>query len=427
MPAYFAAVAELLPPTLVLDDAHRVVEAFGGAERLLRLKTGPVDTNVFALLDTVHRETLREAFARVEAGEQPVVIDAFARASDGTELAATLRRAEGADAFFLFTLGDPAGGPPPADIHLNPVSEDANRQLRSVNEQLHAVNQEHRNTISELRATSQDLKRLLSSTHIATLFLSRDLRIRRFTPAIRTIIALEPTDIGRRLTSFQHRLKWPSFYRDLEEAAHEGRSLLREVDDNAGRRLLVKARPVVDEVPESGSPSAEGGLPNADLTVTMSDVTATYRAAATARDRERRLERLTNALPVMVGFVDVEGRYRFVNDRYLDFYGKRREEIIGSTIADLTGPDVYRHLRKHVKAALAGEQVAFEVDFPSSNAPGRFLVDYVPIHDDGRSVQGFYITSVDITERHQTELALQRARDVEAKASEAKSQFLANV
>jgi hypothetical protein len=51
--------------------------------------------------------------------------------------------------------------------------------------------------VDELSRASNDMKNLLDSTDIATLFLDKDLNVRRFTTQATKIIKLIPADVGR--------------------------------------------------------------------------------------------------------------------------------------------------------------------------------------------------------------------------------------
>jgi len=144
-------------------------------------------------------------------------------------------------------------------------------------------------------------------------------------------------------------------------------------------------------------------------------------------DRAWSLTQITNALPMMVAYVDPQQRYQFVNDRYEALWGVPREAIIGRTVGELVGDEAHSRIKGHIEEAMAGEHVEFEVDLPFGDEKRHTLVNYVPYWDEDGEVQGFYVTVTDITHRHHTALALERARKVEARASRAKSDFLANV
>ncbi|MDQ6647374.1 MAG: response regulator [Pseudomonadota bacterium] len=75
-------------------------------------------------------------------------------------------------------------------------------ELQSLNEELTAVNSQLQETLERQRTTSDDLQNVLYSTNVATLFLDLDGRIRFFTPAIRALFAIIPSDVGRKLTDF---------------------------------------------------------------------------------------------------------------------------------------------------------------------------------------------------------------------------------
>ena len=69
-------------------------------------------------------------------------------------------------------------------------------EMQSLNEELQTVNAELQAKVDELSRASNDMKNLLDSTDIATLFLDNDLNVRRFTPQATKIIKLIPGDVG---------------------------------------------------------------------------------------------------------------------------------------------------------------------------------------------------------------------------------------
>jgi two-component system CheB/CheR fusion protein len=69
----------------------------------------------------------------------------------------------------------------------------------SLNEELQTVNAELHNKLSDFEQANNDMKNLLNSTEIATLFLDKELNIRRFTDPVTKIFKVRSGDAGRPL------------------------------------------------------------------------------------------------------------------------------------------------------------------------------------------------------------------------------------
>lgn len=90
-------------------------------------------------------------------------------------------------------------------------------EMQSLNEELQTVNTELQVKMDEFSRVSNDMKNLLNSTDIATLFLDNDLNVRRFTPHATKIIKLIPTDVGRPVTDLVSDLHYPELPADAQE------------------------------------------------------------------------------------------------------------------------------------------------------------------------------------------------------------------
>lgn len=88
----------------------------------------------------------------------------------------------------------------------NEELETSKEELQSLNEELQTVNLEVHTKVEELDRANNDLKNLIESTQIATLFLDRDLKVGIFTPAVYNVVRLIPSDIGRPITDIAHDL-----------------------------------------------------------------------------------------------------------------------------------------------------------------------------------------------------------------------------
>lgn len=95
-------------------------------------------------------------------------------------------------------------------------------EMQSLNEELQTVNSELHNKINDLLQANNDMKNLLNSTDIATLFLDRELKIRRFTDPVYKIFSVRNADIGRPYTDIVNNLNYP----DMREDTHKVLSTL---------------------------------------------------------------------------------------------------------------------------------------------------------------------------------------------------------
>ncbi|TGE06197.1 PAS domain-containing protein [Hymenobacter fodinae] len=122
------------------------------------------------------------------------------------------------------------------------------------------------------------------------------------------------------------------------------------------------------------------------------------------RAGEQRLRLVTNATPALIAYVDAGLRYRFINQRYQEWFGRAQEELRGQPLREVVGEEAFARLLPHAEAALAGQQQSFEEEMNFRTAGRRHVqTEFVPdVQPDG-SVAGYYSMVVDITERKQQE------------------------
>lgn len=90
-------------------------------------------------------------------------------------------------------------------------------EMQSLNEELQTVNAELQGRLDELSLANNDMKNLLNSTEVATLFLDKELKIRRFTTQATKIIKLIPGDVGRSISDLASDLLYPELCDDARE------------------------------------------------------------------------------------------------------------------------------------------------------------------------------------------------------------------
>ena len=128
-------------------------------------------------------------------------------------------------------------------VAANEELQSTNEELHSVNEELYTVNSEHQKKILELTEVTRDLDNLLLSTDVHTIFLDRDLCIRKFTPKIAESFNFLEQDIGRRVDSFTHKLKDDRLVSRIEEVLRIEQPKKFEVQDKDDTWFLMRILP----------------------------------------------------------------------------------------------------------------------------------------------------------------------------------------
>ncbi|MBD3886149.1 response regulator [Phormidium tenue FACHB-886] len=131
------------------------------------------------------------------------------------------------------------------------------------------------------------------------------------------------------------------------------------------------------------------------------------------RQSEMQLRLITDALPVMIAYVDCSHYYRFVNQGYEDWYGLPRAEIQNQPVQSLLGKAVYQDILPKLTLALSGQPITFEHSQTRNGTLHHLLVSYIPRFDHG-TVIGTYALIQDITERKQLEQKLLRSQRMES-------------
>lgn len=116
-------------------------------------------------------------------------------------------------------------------------------EMQSLNEELQTVNNELQAKVDELSRSNNDMKNLLNSTDIATLFLDNDLQVRRFTTQATKIIKLIPGDIGRPITDLASDLLYPELTADAQEVLQKLGFVERPIQTRDGRWFGVRIMP----------------------------------------------------------------------------------------------------------------------------------------------------------------------------------------
>ncbi|HSU42166.1 MAG TPA: ATP-binding protein, partial [Polyangiaceae bacterium] len=202
----------------------------------------------------------------------------------------------------------------------NEELQSTNEELQSVNEELYSVNAEYQRKISDLTELANDMDNLLSSTDIGTIFLDRELKIRKFTPQIADNFNLLPTDVGRPIETFTYAVEHPELNGDLKRVLATGERVERELRDRHNRSFFLRILPY----------RAKGGVDG--VVLTLIDVSG-LKSAEDALFHERYLlNSLLFSIPDAIYFKDARGRFIRTNQPMAERLGlSDPREAVGKT------------------------------------------------------------------------------------------------
>lgn len=116
-------------------------------------------------------------------------------------------------------------------------------EMQSLNEELQTVNAEQQSKMDELARVNNDMRNLLNSTEIITVFLDSQLHIRRFTNGADKLFKLIPGDVGRPLSDITSHLLYPEMSEDAQEVLRTLVFSEKQITTADGRWFSVRIMP----------------------------------------------------------------------------------------------------------------------------------------------------------------------------------------
>ncbi len=295
------------PPTVIVDDKGNILYVSGRTGKYLEPAAGKANWNIFVMAREGLRYELANAFQKALDQEAPVVVQGLQVGTNGAKQHVNLavqRLNEPLElrdlVMIVFTdLPAPLEIPPPhrpgkagtrhaSQAHLADLErkfqearqqaqtvreemQSSQEELRSANEEMQSTNEELQSTneelmtskeemqslneelqtvnaelqakLDELSRSNNDMKNLLNSTDIATLFLDKDLKVRRFTTQATKIIKLIPGDVGRPITDLASDLLYPELPDDAREVLQKLGFAEKPINARDGRWFTVRIMP----------------------------------------------------------------------------------------------------------------------------------------------------------------------------------------
>lgn len=217
-------------------------------------------------------------------------------------------------------------------------------EMQSLNEELQTVNAELQSKVDDFSRVNNDMNNLLNSMEIATLFLSKELKIRQFTIPATKIFKLRESDIGRLFTDQVTDLVYPEMYNDTREVLRTLVFKEKSIATLDGRWFNMRMMPY-----RTTEDKIDG------LVITFIDVTKSKRLENALLENEMMLRSFIQTVPgVIIGLSHEENVIEF-NTEAEKLFGRKRKDVIGKSYLDLfIAESSRRKVETELKSLLKG-------------------------------------------------------------------------
>jgi two-component system CheB/CheR fusion protein len=328
-------VGRYAPAALLVNARLECLYSFGPVDMFLRTATGPTSPDLLAQLPSPLRTRTRDAVVQAASSQEVIHVEGGRITRDGNArlFHLEIQAVSGdSDKFLVCLIEEPKLTPPVRTLPANDAAVDSTRvaeleaelvavradleqavnnlesaaeehnaineealsvneeyqstneelltskeELQSLNEELTALNSQLQETLERSRMTTTDLRNVLNSTDVPTLFLDSKLKIRFFTPSATLLFHIIDTDIGRKLGDFRSLANDSALLPDAARVLATGAPVECQIKAETGIWYLRRVQAY------RGFDGAVGGV-----VITFSDMTE--RNAARAEIEEARIE-----------------------------------------------------------------------------------------------------------------------------------------
>jgi len=491
---YDLILERFAPPGMLLNSNRQVLHIFGDLTRYLRPLTGRLTGDILGSLRDELRPALSTAMLRAEQQHESSVVDRIPLLEDEechyVDLSVSCLADERSNEMHFHVTLAPSGWQPTQErtvaschhaaadsaahhrlsdleqelhstrhslqltieelqasnekldlaneelISSNEELQSTNEELKSVNEDLYAVNGELEHRNEELLRLNSDHDNLLASTEVGTVFLDRQLCIRKFSSAISGFLKLLPQDLGRPIDHIAYDLSSPQeFRRNLVQVLETGLRMEQEIQAAPDQWVLQRILPY----------KGEGGSVDG-VVLTFTDISAVKQAQAAVAEMNRELERkvdertreLSASEANMRAFIEssVQGFWQLgpdrltikVNPALSAMLGYSPEEMLGRSPVEFADPEsrpAFIYQLGRIEGTLHRN---FELNLQHKNGERVPVVLHATsLFDENGLLKSSFAFVTDLSEQKKVEQEIRLAKDAAESANRAKTQFLANI
>jgi two-component system CheB/CheR fusion protein len=217
-------------------------------------------------------------------------------------------------------------------------------EMQSLNEELQTLNAELQSKIEDFSSVNSDMKNLLNSTDIATLFLDKKFNIRRFTVQAVKIFKLIKSDIGRPFTDLVSDLIYPDLPADALNVLKTLIYIKKQIPTKDGRWFSIRIMPY-----RTFDDRIDG------VVITFFNISDLKEVEVKLHETEQMNRLLLNSATDIIIKLAPNWKILEVNPAAEKYFGKKQGEIINKNYIHMFIPESLRKKTEDKMRKILGE------------------------------------------------------------------------
>jgi two-component system CheB/CheR fusion protein len=255
-------------------------------------------------------------------------------------------------------------------------------EMQSLNEELQTVNAELQSKVDDFSRVNNDMKNLLNSTDIATLFLDKDLNIRRYTNQATKIFKLIKGDVGRPFTDLVSDLIYPGLADDSLEVLRTLVFIEKQIPTKDGRWFAIRIMPY-----RTYDDRIDG------LVITFINLVDLKQMELKLHETKQMNSLLFNSSSDVIIKLSPDWKIQEFNHEAVKFFGKKPENVVNNNFFQMFIPEtVQKQTEKDIKK-LRNKGLSTKIKIQTITAKGVALVEWsaYTLFDDLNRAAGMII------------------------------------
>jgi two-component system CheB/CheR fusion protein len=233
----------------------------------------------------------------------------------------------------------------------NEELESSKEELQSLNEELNTVNCQLVEKIAELDLSNSEINDLMTSTEIATLYIDKELRIKRFTAPALKLLRLSPSDEGKHLRELNAPLLDDDLFEECQQVLIDYQHVETEVNSVDGKSYLRRTLPF-----QASHNQSKG------VVVTFIDLTERRRLESQQRELDSKFRKVFDNVATGVAITTWDRLFEHCNPAYCELLGYSQEELHCTDFISLIHPEDQECYTEKIEELKSGRVSSFEIE-----------------------------------------------------------------